>query len=623
MPRKKKRGNNWSTKKNRTTTYNDRGPKKEKKKMKHQKYYQNNKVSQIKLSPTFKENPSAFAIGLQQKIYSLYKHSQNQQRIVYTKNKEISRLEKRIQSDTKLISNLSNDLSQYILNENISDEECKNDTDFIMPTAAPPTNVKSSKNMLTFSTPHSVEYIGNISNLDPKFVTAYKAFVKLRLYLRVLKNCKILPELLDTLNTANKLLNGVTKTLDLGSCSSSTLSRLQQFRGLDLITIETCVVWTLFWDPVDSVLTIFHDGTSQGESQESLLTAINIEEFGEFEKLIDKEFTPETRENCIIRGIWHQNIPKTDAETTVQWAAIPAFNRLDRIGYGFYGDLWLPMEERLRNKIGTMTDGNSTAQLTSSKIAAIYNTKTVMKNICLQHNYGNNMTPGVQRLKVVRLHYLQYDKKEQDIVKRTANMTILEICLNIQKVLVKDTDNIRAKGGLFKFLLGESKSVAFGREIGDRKQHQFKAVEAAVSVRHILQRLSMMADQKQKPVLYNARVLYEFSMSTILLREAICMINLGRVYSTPALLQTSKYDPMMKDCLPVIKEMLDNFSALFRVGYKSVKMLGLMLGLLSLSKVIPANVIVNKIEIQSNLEMLCDFGGIINDMSKDGLVNIG
>eukprot|EP01084_Bolivina_argentea_P193330 331694_1 len=619
MPRKKKRGNNWNRIKKRTNTYNDRTPTKEKTQKKNEKYYQNNKVLQMKMSPTIKVNPSASAVQFQQKLYTLYKHSQNMQHIIETNNKKISLLEKRKQSDAKKISGLSNDLSHYILNEHISDDECKNDTNFIMPT----TEVKSSKNMLTFSNPQSIQYNGNINNLDPKFVIAYKAFTKLRLYLRVLKNCKILPEMLDILNTANKLLNGVTKPLDLGACSGSTLSRLQQFRGLDLITIETCVVWTWFWDPVDSIMTIYHDGTSQGESQESLLTSVNIEEFGDFERSVEKEFTPETRENCLIRAIWHQNIPKTDAETTVQWAAIPAFNRLDRIGYGFFGDLWVSMEERLKDKIGTMTDGNSTAQLTSSKIAGIYNTNVVMKNICLQHNYGNNMAPGVARLKVVRIHYLQHDEKEQAIVKRTINMTILEICLGIQKVLVKGTDNIRAKGGLFKFLLGESKSVAFGREIGDRKQHQFKAVEASVSIRHMLQRLSMMADQKQKPVLYNARVLYEFSMSNNLLREAICTINLGRVYSTPALLQTSKYEPMMKECLPVVREMLDNFSALFQVGYKSAKMLGLMLGLLSLSKVIPANVIVNKIEIQSNLEMLCDFGGIINDMSKDGLVNIG
>ncbi len=60
---------------------------------------------------------------------------------------------------------------------------------------------------------------------------------------------------------------------------------------------------------------------------------------------------------------------------------------------------------------------------------------------------------------------------------------------------------------------------------------------------------------------------------------------------------------MMKDCIPVIRETLDIFSDLFRFSYKSAKMLGLILGLLSLNKIIPANVIVNKIEDQRNLEI--------------------
>ncbi len=171
------------------------------------------------------------------------------------------------------------------------------------------------------------------------------------------------------------------------------------------------------------------------------MSGFNIQPFDECDTIIDSEFTPETRENCIFRALWHQNVPKTDADTTVKWAIIPAFNRLDNIGYGSFRNGWIPMRERVKKKIGLMTDGNSTAQLTSSKIAETYDTEKVYKNICLQHNYGNNLTPGIEKLKVTRIHFLNKDEKEQDIVKRTRNMTIFEICLNIQKVLVQGIDN--------------------------------------------------------------------------------------------------------------------------------------------------------------------------------------
>ncbi len=70
------------------------------------------------------------------------------QRIVYTKNKEISRLKKQVQRATKGIAALNNDLSDSIFKENIEDDECKNDMDFIMAT----TTTNSPKNTLTFRT---------------------------------------------------------------------------------------------------------------------------------------------------------------------------------------------------------------------------------------------------------------------------------------------------------------------------------------------------------------------------------------------------------------------------------------------------------------------------------------
>eukprot|EP01084_Bolivina_argentea_P274785 468463_1 len=646
MPRKGRRGNNWSRSKKYVQTCPDRIPKKDRKKETDSKYYEKNKKLKIKLKlssapkrkssnnkklkiklklsskrKALKPSPSTTA-GISSEFQKmLFTKIHSLQSIIHNQSKRLSIMEKREQRSQKIIFGLQSDISRIILNENISDTENKADMDFVLPT----TNHSQVRKLSIkkISTPKNSQYLGTINNLDPKFVKAYKAFVNLRIYLCILKNNKVLPEMLKIINNANKLLNGATKPIDLGSTSASTLSRLQQYRGLDLITIETCIVFRWLWDEADSVITIYHDGTSQiNTSQESILSGFNVEEFGEYERLLDDQFTPETREGCIVRALWHQNIPKTDAETTVQWAVIPAFNRVDKIGYGLYGDAWIPMKERLKRKIGVMTDGNSTAQLTSSKIGNIYKTEIIMKNICLQHNYGNNITPGIERLKVLRMYFLQNDEIESNVVVRTVNMSILEICLNIQKVLVEGIDNIRSKGRLFKFLLGHGKSVSFGREIGDRKQHQFKSVEAAVSVRHILLRLSQFADTKGKPVLYNARVLYEFSKSNILLREALITINFGRVYSTPALLKTSKYDPLMKSCLPVVREMLDNLSDLFQVGFKSVKMLGLVLGLLSLNNDIPVNIIVNKIELQSNLEMLCDFGGIINDMSKKRMVDI-
>eukprot|EP01084_Bolivina_argentea_P274786 468468_1 len=631
MPRKGKRGNNWKKTKKRSTTCTDRIPKKDRRKISVDKFYQKNKhkQKQLKISISPKVTPSEFGIRLQTKVHdkvtTFHKHSSVLKATIDTQSKRIIQLEKRSKRDKRTINVLKNELSESIFNEYISDTDNKDDMDFVMPTISPtkPTISKPKKTKLTVSSSQNIQYMGNINTLDPKFVEAYKAFVNLRLYLRVLKNNKVLPEMLNIINTANKLLNGSTKPIDLGSTSNSTLSRLQQFRGLDLVTIETCIMYRFFWDPNDSVLTVYHDGTSQNnESQESVLTAFNIEEFGEYEKLMDHEFTPETRENCIFRGIWHQNIPKTDAETTIEWAIIPAFNRLDHIGYGLFGTGWIPMKQRVKKKIGTMTDAASTAQSTSRKIGSIYNSELIFKNICLQHNYGNNLTPGVQRLKATRIHFVLKDKKEQDVVKRTIKMTIFEICLNIQKVLVQGIDNTRAKGGLFQFLLGHAKSVAFGREIGDRKQHQFKCVEAAISVRDVLGKMSLMADKKSKPVLYNARVLYEFSESRILLREALIVVNLGRNYSTPSLLKTSKYDPMMNKCIPFVREMLDSLDSLFQVGFSSAKMLGLVLGLLSLSKEISPNILVNKFELQSNLEIICDIGGVVNDINQHGKVNI-
>eukprot|EP01083_Nonionella_stella_P033185 90850_1 len=252
----------------------------------------------------------------------------------------------------------------------VSDTEMNsNDDEFIISTNSTPIQPISSTTTshLSISEPQSMVYLGNINNSDPKFIRAFKTFTNLRLLLRVLRNNTVMPEMIEVVNTANKIINGVEKPIELGSISAGTLGRLQQFRGHDLIVIESAyILWNL-WDKDRSVMSIYHDGTNQKCShQESILFAFNIEPFEELEIHTDSTFTPPTTEGIIFRGVFHQNVPKTDAVSIIKWAVSPAFQSVDNIGFGLYGSNWISMEERMKEEIGLMTDGNNGAQKTSA-----------------------------------------------------------------------------------------------------------------------------------------------------------------------------------------------------------------------------------------------------------------
>eukprot|EP01083_Nonionella_stella_P150169 477929_1 len=155
----------------------------------------------------------------------------------------------------------------------------------------------------------------------------------------------------------------------IGAVTHGTLSRLQQFRAQDLILIECCHVLKCLWDTHRSVMTFYHDGTTQkGQEQESILFSFDIEDFDECERSDDVQYTPDTTDGIIFRGIWHQNVPVTTAEGIIEWAVTPAIENLDKIGYGLYYNKWIPMKDRVKDKVGMMTDGNSTAQKTSHLI---------------------------------------------------------------------------------------------------------------------------------------------------------------------------------------------------------------------------------------------------------------
>eukprot|EP01083_Nonionella_stella_P277753 944358_1 len=179
----------------------------------------------------------------------------------------------------------------------VSDTDMASNDEFVIvpntSTQIEPNKPMSSTTTLSISEPQSIQYCGNINNLNPKFIRAFKAFTNLRLLLRVLRNNKVLPEMVEVVNTANKLINGSScKAIDLGSITHSTLSRLQQFRGYDLILIESCYILRNLWDKDQSVMSIYHDGTyNKSNHQESILFAFNIEPFEEWELNTDSQFT--------------------------------------------------------------------------------------------------------------------------------------------------------------------------------------------------------------------------------------------------------------------------------------------------------------------------------------------
>eukprot|EP01083_Nonionella_stella_P064582 168463_1 len=118
-------------------------------------------------------------------------------------------------------------------------------------------------------------------------------------------------------------------------------------------------------------------------------------------------------------------------------------------------------------------------------------------------------------------------------------MTILDICNDIQKTTAENNYNLRNQGSMFGTILGHRKNLPFSRVVGERRTHQIPSAEAALSRRPTLHRFSMMKEGN-KSIVYNARVLYEYAKSNILLRENLILINIGRVFSKPMLLLSPK-----------------------------------------------------------------------------------
>eukprot|EP01083_Nonionella_stella_P117078 348441_1 len=338
-------------------------------------------------------------------------------------------------------------------------------------------------------------------------------------------------------------------------------------------------------------MTFYHDGTKQkGHDQESILFSFDIEEFDECERGDDGQYTPDATDGIIFRGIWHNNVPSTTAQGILDWAVTPAIN--DRVK-------------------------DTTAQKTSHLIGEKLESSVVYKNICFQHQCDNNLKAPINRLLYERI---QNESTDLELLQRTKNMTILDICNDIQKTTAENNYNLRNQGSMFGTILGHRKNLPFPRVVGERRTHQIPSCEAALSRRATLKRFSMMKEKnKSGNVVYNARVIYEYTQSNILLKENLVLINIGRVFSKPMLLLSPR---KMNESLPIIKETLDTLKAVIDLGWNSVILIGFVLCLSSLSKHIRVHVLDNKIEEQFALECICDVGGMTKEIASDGTVDI-
>ena len=413
----------------------------------------------------------------------------------------------------------------------------------------------------------SIEHVATSTSLitektfDPKFARSFRNYMKIRLYCRVLKNTKALYNLERCFDIYDIVRGQRTKTFDLGGYSPSTLSRLMQFRALQLFRFETVIVIKAVWKPGDSTITLHHDEASyKGDAWMSVILVFDAKEPTIDEAADPTVFTPELRCGNAVRAIWHQKIPGKDAQTTVDLAVCPAVDYLDQIGCVMYGEDWELIRDRLKKRMATMSDQNSTALLTNKLIAKEFGVEDLIELVCLMHNLDNTLICAEQRLLAQR----QDSRNRGDVLRNNFNINILEIANRIQNHLMIRCDTDKNKGDAFEHFFANSSNrssfTPFQRVIGGRRQHLAINVEAVLSRREEIAKFGSTTFSG-KFLTTNPRLLFEYGTSQILLRESLVFLCLCRNFVTPMISTIGKDCQLMKNVLPKMKESLVNLAA--------------------------------------------------------------
>lgn len=327
------------------------------------------------------------------------------------------------------------------------------------------------------------------SSMDPKFVAAFRNYIKIRLYNTSLSGTNSLGPLLAALNIYNKIMNN-KNPIELGGTSAATLSRLQQFQTVNLFRSEICILLHRMWQDGHSTMTLHYDETSQNdESQFSMVMSFNVDA-NETELLNENIFILRLRAGNIVRAIWHNNIPAKDATNTMKWAVKPAMELLNKMSYELYNS-WTSIKSLINGTIGTMTDQNANALAINKLIAKYLDAAQLIESICLMHNIYNSITPALNRLTMERIQLNQ----DKELLRNTMNLDILCIANRIQNVLNVKNESIRNKGEIFEQYEAKYEggtNSEFGRVIGDRKINQLKNVHAILSRRKCNKEFSQM-----------------------------------------------------------------------------------------------------------------------------------
>ena len=478
------------------------------------------------------------------------------------------------------VSRLKTDLEYSILYpDDITNDNTNPDEEF-----KPMTSNKPPK--LTISALSNVSILSK-TTFDPIFVSSFKDFMKIRLYCTTLKNCAVLEKLMKCMHMYNVVTKLRCKPMELGGTSASSLSRLMQYKSLQLFRVETAIVLHKLWKPGESVITLYHDEASlKGEATESVLIAFDAQSIV---NLPPHALTNTMYNGCIVRAIWHQKIPSKDAEMTINAAIKPAIDLLDTIGFQLYKACWDTVRSRMKHKLATISDQNTTAMLTNKLVQKEFNVHTLVELVCLMHNLDNTLITAEQRLLLER----DDPDKRDDVLKDAKHLSIIELCDRIQNALMLRCDTDKNKGVLFNHYFAKSPNkqsfTNYHRVVGGRRQHRVVNVEACMSRRDEIGVFSTL-NVKNKSVALNPRIMFEYAKSQILLRESLVMTALYRNFIEPLIWTIGK--KRMRLVLPMLKQCLVNMK---RIGDDKMYALRSLMTLNKLYEDMQPHIIANKL----------------------------
>eukprot|EP01084_Bolivina_argentea_P232259 391490_1 len=403
--------------------------------------------------------------------------------------------------------------------------------------------------------------------LEPEFACAANEYIKVRLKCEVLKNSKSLNKLIHILDIYNKIKNPDVKSLQLGGTSSASIDRLMQLKAFDLMRFETAMVIQKKWTEY-SVPTLFYDECSQRkDSQMSILMAFNTIVPEEDEYKLPEIFTPKLQAGNIIRAIWHRNIPGKDTKTIMDWAVKPAIDELNEIGKLLYAEHWRCLRGIMEKTLAVMSDQNNGALDIGSHIVVEFKVTLFIQLICVMHNVHNALEKINNRLLYERRLELKRQPQADPVLKNLKNIDIIEICNRIQKTLNHKFDGHKNKGITFTVFTSYSADkdffTKFKRVVGERKQWELYNVQACLSRRQYMASFSQKT-KNGKHLVHNAREIFEFSTSILLLRESIIMVNIQVMFTDPIMFvsakhvgQANKFLPILKLSLVIVKKVVD------------------------------------------------------------------